>query len=112
MMTVVAFAAWTLVSFSGDGTAETPEFAVRLRFRRRDTEHTRRSCAWNPSGPRRLGPHNPVLTTKWTGNWQQKSDQWWLDQNTDQARVDVLLAATLTELTGAKKLRGGLARDL
>ena len=27
--------------------------------------------------------------TKWAGNWQQKSDQWWLDENTDQARVDV-----------------------
>ena len=43
---------------------------------------------------------DPKATT-WAGNWKQKADQWWLDENTDQARVDALLDATLTRLAGA-----------
>ena len=43
------------------------------------------------------------LATHWAGNWKQKSDQWWLDENTDQSRVDALLAATLTRLTSTAK---------
>ena len=40
--------------------------------------------------------------TKWAGNWQQNSDQWWTDANTDQARVDAMLSAVLRRLTGAE----------
>jgi hypothetical protein len=39
--------------------------------------------------------------TKWAGNWKEKSDQWWLDQNTDQSRVDAMLSATIQKLTNA-----------
>jgi hypothetical protein len=41
------------------------------------------------------------LATRWAGHLKQNSDQWWLDQNTDQTAVDAMLAATLTKLTGA-----------
>jgi hypothetical protein len=41
------------------------------------------------------------LATKWAGNWKLKSDQWWLDENTDQSRVDAMLDATLLKLTSA-----------
>ena len=101
MMTVVAFAAWTLVSFSGDGTAETATNSPSGFDFVAATPNTPVGVARGIHPGRVVSAHDP-LTTKWTGNWQQKSDQWWLDQNTDQARVDVLLAATLTELTGAK----------
>ena len=40
------------------------------------------------------------LASHWAGHLKQTSDQWWLDQNTDQAAVDAMLAATLTRLTG------------
>jgi len=38
--------------------------------------------------------------TKWAGHWKENADQWWLDANTDQARVDVMLSTTLRQLTG------------
>ena len=39
------------------------------------------------------------LATKWAGNWQTNSDQWWTEKNTDQARVDAMVGATLQKLT-------------
>ena len=45
--------------------------------------------------------HDPKAT-KWKGNWKQESDQYWLDENTDQHRVEAMLEANLTQLTGAK----------
>jgi len=44
--------------------------------------------------------HDP-LATKWAGNWKQKADQWWRDENTDQSRVDAMLTTTLLRLTSA-----------
>ena len=29
--------------------------------------------------------------TKWAGRWKEKTDQWWLDENTDQSRVEAML---------------------
>ena len=43
--------------------------------------------------------HDP-LAAHWAGNWNQKNDQWWLDANTDQTRVDGMLKTTLLTLTG------------
>jgi uncharacterized protein (DUF362 family) len=43
--------------------------------------------------------HDPKAT-KWKGNWKLKSDQYWLDDNTDQQRVEAMLITTLTKLTG------------
>jgi hypothetical protein len=100
LLTVLAVAAWTLVAFTGDGTAQnTGKPATDWNF-----------IPARPNMPvgiaRGIHPGRVVWArdpqaTKWAGNWKQKSDQWWLDENTDQARVDVLLAATLTRLTGA-----------
>jgi uncharacterized protein (DUF362 family) len=47
--------------------------------------------------------HDPKAT-KWKGNWKQESDQYWLDENTDQKRVEAMLETNLTKLTGAKKV--------
>jgi len=38
--------------------------------------------------------------TRWAGRWKLNSDQWWTDANTDQDRVDAMLAACLRKLTG------------
>ena len=99
VMTLLSVVAWTVVSFAGNGAAQNA-----------NQPHT----DWNfipakPNTPvgvaRGIYPGRVVwardpLATKWAGHWQQKSDQWWLDENTDQARVDALLANTLTRLTG------------
>jgi hypothetical protein len=44
--------------------------------------------------------HDPSAT-KWAGKWNVNEDQWWLDANTDQAKVDAMLSADLRSLTGA-----------
>jgi hypothetical protein len=37
----------------------------------------------------------------WGGNRESVTDQWWMDANTDQDRVDAMLSRALHELTGA-----------
>jgi hypothetical protein len=37
----------------------------------------------------------------WTGQIESATDQWWMDSNTDQARVDAMVSSTLRNLTGA-----------
>jgi uncharacterized protein (DUF362 family) len=37
----------------------------------------------------------------WTGHIESTTDQWWMDQSTDQGRVDAMLSSTLRKLTGA-----------
>jgi len=53
-------------------------------------------------------------TTRWRRSGRaigkQKSDQWWLDAHTDQARVDAMLSTTLLKLTSATNGEPGLAR--
>jgi hypothetical protein len=36
----------------------------------------------------------------WTGHIESKTDQWWMEGSTDQARVDAMLSTTLRQLTG------------
>jgi len=43
------------------------------------------------------------------GQLETKSDQWWLDANTDQARVDAMLSTTLLNLP-APPTANGLGR--
>ena len=100
ILTILLVSAWTLLSLTGDGWGQNTSKPV---------------TDWNfipakPNTPvgvaRGIFPGRVVWArdpqaTKWAGHWQQKSDQWWLDQNTDQARVEALLAATVTRLTGA-----------
>ncbi len=113
IMTCLAVAAWTLISLTGEGTAanapKTAEKGDKTHPVKRPADFDFQPATSNtPVGvargihPGRVVWARDPLATKWAGNWKQKSDQWWLDENTDQARVDVLLAATLTELTGAK----------
>lgn len=47
--------------------------------------------------------HDPQAT-KWKGNWKLESDQYWLDENTDQKRVGAMLDTILIQLTGTKDL--------
>ena len=100
LLAALAVAAWTLISFTGNGAAQ---------------NSGKPPSDWNfippkPNEPvgiaRGINPGRVVwardpLATKWVGNWKQKSDQWWLDANTDQARVDAMLSATLLKLTSA-----------
>jgi hypothetical protein len=39
--------------------------------------------------------------THWSGNLYAPADQWWMDRNNDQGRVDAMMSATLRKLTGA-----------
>jgi hypothetical protein len=100
LLTVLAVVAWTLVSFTGNSTAQNAG---------------KPSTDWNfipakPNEPvgvaRGIHPGRVVWArdpqaARWAGHWKQKSDQWWLDANTDQARVDAMLSATLLKLTSA-----------
>lgn len=40
--------------------------------------------------------------TSWAGHWKEKSDQWWLDKNTDKERVSSMMSVSLQKLTGTK----------
>jgi hypothetical protein len=102
--TIVILAAWTLVSFGDHGDLESSVSAA-----------TNSAIDWGfvppksnqPVGiargihPGRVVWARDPLATRWSGNWKAKTDQWWLDENTDQPRVDALLSTTLTKLTGA-----------
>lgn len=98
--TMLAMAIWTLVSFTGLGVAQNAA--------KPPTDYN--FIPARPNAPvgiaRGIFPGRVVWArdpqaTKWAGHWQEKSDQWWRDENTDQSRVDVLLASTLTRLTGS-----------
>ncbi len=38
----------------------------------------------------------------WSGDLNSTVDQWWMDRNNDQARIDAMMSATLRKLTGAR----------
>ena len=100
LLVFAAAAFWTTLCLTGDNEAQT---AVAPK-----------NSDWNfvPAPPNRpvgvargIFPGRVVWArdpqaTKWAGHWKQKADQWWLDENTDQGRVDNLLASTLLRLTG------------
>jgi uncharacterized protein (DUF362 family) len=44
--------------------------------------------------------HDPSAT-KWDGQRESSTSQWWMDTNTDQAKVDAMLSTCLRKLTGA-----------
>lgn len=41
------------------------------------------------------------LATRWGGDVNSTTDEWWMDKNTDQARVDAMVEKILLQLTGA-----------
>jgi len=98
MVSALAVAVWTLGSFVSQGVADTQTKVTDFNF-----------VPARPNAPvgvaRGINPGRVVWArdpraTRWAGHLKQNSDQWWLDQNTDQAAVDAMLAATLTKLTG------------
>ncbi len=100
VLTVLAVTAWTLLSFTSDGSAQNAGKRPTDWNFIHTTPNTPVGIARGVNPGRVVWARDP-LATKWAGNWQQKSDQWWLDGNTDQSRVDALLAATLVKLTSA-----------
>jgi hypothetical protein len=96
--TIAVLAAWTLVSFGGYGVSASGNPSIDWGFVPPQSNQPVGSARGIHPG-RVVWARDP-LATRWAGNWKQKTDQWWLDENTDQARVDALLAATLTKLTG------------
>ncbi len=44
--------------------------------------------------------HDPSAT-RWDGERESRTSQWWMDSSTDQAKVDAMLSACLRKLTGA-----------
>ena len=100
IVTILATAGWTFFWFGETGNAQ-QQAAIVTDF------HFLPAPPNQPVGvargifPGRVVWARDPLATKWAGHWKQTSDQWWLDENTDQARVDAMLAATLVKLTGA-----------
>jgi hypothetical protein len=52
--------------------------------------------------PGRVVWDRDAKATHWSGQMDSKTDQWWMDSNTDQARVDAMLSNDLLKLTGSK----------
>ena len=115
ILSVIGVAGWTLASFSADGLAAAGE-ATAAAVEAVKPAPKPPVTDWNfipspsnqPVGvargifPGRVTWAHDPLATKWSGRWQENSDQWWLDENTDQSRVDHMLATTLTRLTGTQ----------
>ena len=100
-VTVVAIAIWTIFSFKENGLANTnyqPPIDWHFVPAKPNTPVGKARGIY----PGRVVWARDPEATKWAGNWKQRSDQWWLDENTDQNRVDALLASTLIKLTGGK----------
>lgn len=105
LATILAVAGWTLAIFTNQSAAQS-KAAIVTDF------HFIPAPSNQPVGtargifPGRVTWARDPQATHWAGHWQQTSDQWWLDENTDQTRVDAMLAATLTRLTGAANEEG------
>jgi hypothetical protein len=100
VLTLLAVAAWTLLTFTGNGVAQHAGKPPTDWNFIHTTPNTPVGIARGVNPGRVVWARDP-LATKWAGHWKQNSDQWWLDENTDQSRVDALLAATLLKLTSA-----------
>jgi hypothetical protein len=101
-MTVVLLSAvfllWTMAFFSAQSNAVSKETATRYDFVPAKSNEPK-GIAKGIFPGRVVWAHDPKAT-KWKGNWKSNADQWWLDENTDQQRVEAMLVSTLTKLTG------------
>jgi len=103
MLLMASFLAWTIAVFYTDISAETNTKTTRYDFvpaKANDPQGIARGIF--PG--RVVWAHDPEAT-KWQGNWKSETDQWWLDKNTDQQKVDEMLATALLELTGQKNTK-------
>lgn len=97
--TVLGISAWTFSFFSARAEANPTQIATDFNFipaKPNDPKGMARGV-----NPGRVVWTRDPLATKWSGHWREATDQWWLDSNTDQARVDAMLSTTLLELTSA-----------
>ncbi|MGO8676116.1 MAG: DUF362 domain-containing protein [Limisphaerales bacterium] len=97
-LTILGLAGWTLVSCTNSGAAAATGGTDWNFIPAKPNEPVGIARGINPG--RVVWAHDPQAT-KWAGRWKQKSDQWWLDANTDQDRVDAMLNTTLLKLTSA-----------
>jgi len=98
MFMITAFIIWTLTSFSTVINADSKSVATGYNFVPAKSNDPKGTAKGIFPG-RVVWTHDPKAT-KWKGNWKSNSDQYWLDENTDQQRVDAMLTATLTKITG------------
>lgn len=95
--TVLGIGCWTMSFFTGPSEASPTKIATDFNFivaKSNDPKGIGRGI-----NPGRVVWTRDPLATKWKGNWQARTDQWWLDSNTDQNRVDAMLRAVLLKLT-------------
>ena len=99
MVSLLAVTGWTVASFVHPGLAA--DSAKPSDFNFVPAKANAPVGVARGINPGRVVWARDPLASKWAGHMKQNSDQWWLDQNTDQAAVDAMLAATLAKLTGA-----------
>ncbi len=96
--TLLGLAGWTISFMKEEAEASPAQIATDFNFIPAKSN--------DPKGiakgvyPGRVVWVRDPLATKWGGQWKSSVDQWWLDANTDQQRVDAMLAASLVKLTG------------
>jgi hypothetical protein len=102
MVILSGFMLWNITVFNGNTFADNHDVKAHYNYVPEKSN--------DPSGiakgifpGRVVWAHDPKAA-KWSGNWKEKSDQWWLDKNTDQQRIDAMLKTTLTNLTGTDQL--------
>lgn len=94
------FLVWTMAYYSNDIDAFTTKVATNYNYTPGKSNDPI-GIAKGIFPGRVVWAHDPKATL-WKGNWKQESDQYWLDENTDQKRVDAMLENNLTKLTGTK----------
>lgn len=101
ILLVGGYCVWTLTYFSTTSFAQTKaQIATKYDFTPAKSNEPK-GVAKGIFPGRVVWAHNPKAT-KWKGNWKSKTDQYWMDQNTDQTAVEGMLRANITQLTGFK----------
>lgn len=100
LLVMGSFLVWTVAIYSNDSSA--------LNIKKTTNYNYTPGKSNEPLGIARgifpgrvVWAHDPKAT-KWKGNWKLESDQYWLDENTDQQRVDAMLETNLKQLSGSK----------
>ena len=100
MLILGSFALWTVGIYSQNSSALNVEKTTNYNYTPGKSNEPI-GIAKGIFPGRVVWAHDPKAT-KWKGNWQLESDQYWLDINTDQQRVEAMIEANLKQLTGAK----------
>jgi hypothetical protein len=99
LLLVGGYFIWTFAYFSTDGFSENKD-NLKTSYNFIPAKSN------NPIGvakgifPGRVVWVRDPKATMWKGDWKAKTDQYWTDKNTDQQRIDAMLAKTLIKLTG------------